>query len=218
MKKLPILLAGAAFWLASVPLVAFAAEPPANGEGGSTGADFSAAKQAIVRHDDHQAAQDLRRAVALLDHEAESAGGDAKRALVAARADLERDASALDRGTEQTARELDRSFARADHAMALAERERAARSWAEKAYARSGRELKQAAASLADAGDWAGGQAKAAAHAAAAGADAVGDKLASGGTWARDEVAHGFDTLGHGLDDLGRAIGVHSKAQPASIG
>ncbi len=53
---------------------------------------------------------------------------------------------------------------------------------------------------------------------AAADADAVGDKLVSGGTWARDEVAQGFDSLGRGLDDLGRAVGVRSKARPAPVG
>jgi hypothetical protein len=206
-------LIGAAVWLGAAQLGAFAAMPPATGEGGATGADFSAATQAIARHDDRQAAADLRDAAALLDREADRAGGDAKRALVAARADLERSARALDHGTEQTAHELDRSFARADHAMALAQREQAAQSWSEKAYARSGRELKEAAASLDDAGDWVGGRAQAAAHAAAAGADAFGDKLARGGHWARDEVASGFDSLGRGLDELGRDVGVHAKAR-----
>ena len=218
MKRFVNPLIGVAVWLGAAQLGVFAAVPPATGEGGAAGADFSAATQAIARHDDHQAAADLRHAAALLEHEADRAGGDAKRALVAARADLERSASALDHGTEQTAHELDRSFARADHAMALAQREQAARSWSEKAYARSGRELKEAAASLDDAGDWVGGQAKAAAHAAAAGADAVGDKLARGGHWARDEVASGFDSLGRGLDDLGREVGVHAKARTLPVG
>lgn len=218
MKKLQIAIIAAAVWLAVGQAAVFAAEPAASGEGGRTGADFSAATRAIARHDDHQAAADLRRAAAVLDHEAARAGGDAKRALVAAGAELEGSARALDRGTQQSAHELDRRFARADHALALAEREQAARSWSAKAYARSGRELKNAAANLDDAGDWIGGHAKAAAHDAAAGAEAVGGKLALGGTWARAEVARGFDSLGRGLDELGRAVGVRGKAAPVMVG
>ncbi|MDE2565980.1 MAG: hypothetical protein KGL50_09325, partial [Burkholderiales bacterium] len=182
-----------------------------------TDADFNAARQAIARHDDHGAASALRRAEAVLAQASAHAGADVRQALDAARAGLEHSAQALDRGTQQSARVLDHAYARADHALALAQREQAAEAWSRQAYRDSGRDLQAAAAHLDSAGDWAGGQAKSAAHAASADAHAVGDKLARGGTWARDEVARGFDTLGQGLDALGRAVGVHTAARPVKL-
>jgi hypothetical protein len=35
----------------------------------------------------------------------------------------------------------------------------------------------------------------------------LGDKLASGATWTREEVAKGFESLGHAINALGQKIG-----------
>ena len=50
-------------------------------------------------------------------------------------------------------------------------------------------------------------EAKAGAAATVADTKALGDKLASGGTWTRDEIAKGFEALGRSLNALGQEIG-----------
>ncbi len=49
------------------------------------------------------------------------------------------------------------------------------------------------------------------------GTPGIGDKLASGGVWARDEVAKAFYSVGHALDDIGHEIGVRHKAAPFDV-
>jgi hypothetical protein len=47
---------------------------------------------------------------------------------------------------------------------------------------------------------------------------AIGDKLASGGVWAKEEIAKGFESLGSGLNKLGQSIGSRNKASPFDVG
>lgn len=110
---------------------------------------------------------------------------------------------------------MDKAFADANHALALAHRAKAVESWTAKAYDQAGYELKEAAHGLESAAAWTGTEAKTAAAAATSDARALGDKLASGGVWAKDEVAKGFESLGTALNKLGRAIGSKAKAAPA---
>jgi len=46
----------------------------------------------------------------------------------------------------------------------------------------------------------------------------AGDKLASGATWVRGEVANGFESLGHAINALGQKIGSSKKAAPVNLG
>jgi hypothetical protein len=47
---------------------------------------------------------------------------------------------------------------------------------------------------------------------------ALGDKLASGTTWAREEVAKGFEALGNAINALGQKIGSSKKAALVNVG
>ena len=47
---------------------------------------------------------------------------------------------------------------------------------------------------------------------------ALGDKLASGATWTRDEAGRGFDALGRALNELGHKIGAKQQAAPLKPG
>ena len=47
---------------------------------------------------------------------------------------------------------------------------------------------------------------------------ALGDKLASGATWTRDEVAKALEALGNGINALGQNIGGIKKASPLAPG
>ena len=179
---------------------------------------FGAAIEAYAKKDYKAAATEVRKAASYVRLEASRATGDVKKGLETANADLEKTASALDKGALKAEKDMDKAFASANHALALAHRARAAQSWARKAYDQAGYELKAAAQGLESAAAWTGSEAKSAATAAAADARAVGDKLASGGVWAKDEVAKGFESLGSGLNKLGQAIGAKSKATPFDVG
>ena len=175
---------------------------------------FLAAADAYAKKDYKTAAREVREGAAYLRLESARAVGGVKKELDAAGAELDRTARSLDRGALKADKSMDKSFADAEHALALAHRAQAAEAWTDKAYDQAGYELKAAAQGLESSAAWAGSKAKGAAASAAADADALGDKLAKGGVWAKDEVAKGFDTLGHALDQLGRTIGLKSKAAP----
>lgn len=46
----------------------------------------------------------------------------------------------------------------------------------------------------------------------------VDDKLASGATWTREEVAKGVESLGNAINALGQKIGTSKKAEPVHVG
>lgn len=179
---------------------------------------FDAARADVAKKEPKAAAIEVRKAASYLRLEAARASGEVKKGLENANAELDRTAALLDQGALGTEKDLERTFAGADHALAMAHRSRAAESWARKAYRQTGYELKAAAHGLESAAAWTGTEAKGAAAAAAADARAIGGKLASGGVWAKDEVAKGFASLGNGLDKLAQAIGSKSKASPFDVG
>lgn len=179
---------------------------------------FGAAVEAYARKDYKAAATEVRKAAAYVRLESARAVGQARTGLDAAAAGLEKTAQALDKGAIKAEKDLDKAFANANHALALAHRAKAAESWARKAYDQAGYELKAAAQGLESAAFWTGAEAKSAASAAVQDARSVGDKLASGGVWAKDEVAKGFESLGGALNKFGQAIGSKSKASPFDVG
>lgn len=150
--------------------------------------------------------------------ESQRAAADVKAGLDAVNTDLEKTAQALDAGSIKSAQDLDKVFAEADRELALAHRAKAAESWSHKAYDQAGYELKAAAHGLESAAAWTGGEGKLAAAAAVNDARALGDKLASGGVWAKDEVAKSFDALGSALDKIGLSLGAKTKAAPFDPG
>ncbi|BFO57417.1 hypothetical protein [Acidovorax sacchari] len=164
--------------------------------------NFVAALDDYAHQDYRAAAVKVRQAAAYVRLEAGRADGDARRALERTGAELDRTAAALDRGGVETEQDLHTTFARADRTLALAHREEAAESWARKAYDRAGYELKAAAQGMENAAAWGSTDVRAAAASAASEARTVGDKLASGAHWTKDEVGRGFDAVRHGLARL----------------
>ena len=179
---------------------------------------FAAAVEAYAKKDYKASAVEVRKAASFLRLESARAVGDAKKGLDAAGVDLDNTARALDRAAVKSESALTTVFARAEHALAVAHRAKAAESWAHKAYDSAGYELEAASGSLKSAAAWTGGEAKSAADAAVGDAHAIGDKLARGGVWAKDEVAKGFDSLAASLNKLGQTIGGKSKASPFDVG
>ena len=179
---------------------------------------FGAAVEAFAKNDFKAATVEVRKAEAYMRLEEARATGDVKKGLDSANADLEKTAQALDKGVVKAEKAMDKAFANANHALALAHRAKAAESWSRKAYDQAGYELKAAAQGLESAAAWTGTEAKAATAGATADARAIGDKLASGGVWAKDEVVKGFESLGSALNKVGQSIGVKTKASPFDVG
>jgi hypothetical protein len=179
---------------------------------------FGAAADDFAKKDFKAAATEVRKAAAYLRLESARAVGEAKKGLDAAGADLEKTARALDKGAVKVEKDMDQSFANANHALALAHRAKAAESWVHKAYDQAGYELKVAAQGLESAAAWTGTEAKSTVAAGVSDARTVGDKLASGGVWAKDEVAKGFESLGSALNRVGQSIGSKAKASPFDLG
>lgn len=174
---------------------------------------FSAAAAAYARKDYKASAMEIRRSVAYLRLEASRSTGQGKRQLDRSLTGLDRLADAAGSGAVSDDRALDRAFARADHALALAHRERAAKSWSEKKYVEVGYEMKAGAQGLDDAATWIGDRSSAGAHEASIETRRVGDELASGAQATRAEVVNGLSTLGHGIERLGHEIdsGAHDR-------
>ena len=179
---------------------------------------FGSAVEAYVKKDYKSAATEIRKAIGFMRLEAGRVTGDSKQALDNSVTELDKLAASVEKGAVKDEKRMDQAFAKADHALALADRSEAAESWARKEYDKAGYELKAAAHGLESAAGWTGAEAKAGASGAVTDTKALGDKLATGATWTRDEVGRGFDALGHALNELGHKIGAKQEAAPVKSG
>ncbi len=179
---------------------------------------FTDAAAAYARKDYKAAATDIRKATGYLRLEAGRATGEARQELDGSVAQLDTLAASVEKGAVKDEQSMAKAFAKADHALALEHRSKAAESWTRKEYDKAGYELKAAAQGLESAAGWAGGEAQAGASATVADTRALSDKLASGATWTRDEVAKGFQSLGNGINALGQKIDGTKKASPFDVG
>ncbi|MEP7208175.1 MAG: hypothetical protein ABI920_14655 [Casimicrobiaceae bacterium] len=179
---------------------------------------FTAAAAAFARRDYQVSAAAVRRAASFVRLEAARATGSARRELDAAIGELDGLAHGLDKGTVREVHAMTGVFMKAEHAIALEHRSKAAESWSRKEYDKAGFELKAAAHGLESAASWAGDKARAGVTTTVAASRDLGQKLASGATWTRAEVANGFDTLGNDINALGQKIGHTSKATPFDVG
>lgn len=206
--------------------VAFAqtTQAPAAAQAASTSASeqpqrhFDSAAEAFARKDYKTAATEIRKATGDLRREASRATGNAKQELNSSVAELDKLAASVEKGGVKDEKSMDKEFARANHALALAHRAEAAESWTHKEYDKTGYELKAAARDLKSAAGWTGVEAKAGASGAVADTEALGDKLATGATWTSDEVGRGFAVLGQALNQLGHKIGAKQQAAPVKSG
>ena len=176
---------------------------------------FTSAVTAFAKKDYKAAAHEIREAAGNVRKEKNRVSGSVRQELNSSVVELDKLAASVEHGGVKDAKSMDKEFARANHALALAHRAEAAESWTRKEYNKAGYELKASAHDLESAAGWTSQEAKAGASAAVAGTRALGDKLATGAKWTRDEVARGFDVLGHALNELGHEVG--EKQQAASL-
>lgn len=179
---------------------------------------FGSAIEAYAKKDYQAAATEIRKATSYVRLEAGRATSEAKQALESSVTELDRLAVSVEKGVVKDEKALDKAFTHANHALALAHRAKAAESWVRKEYEKAGYELKAAAHGLESAAGWVGAESKAGAAGVVADTKALGDKLASGATWTREEVAKGFESLGQAINALGQKIGSSKKAAPVHVG
>jgi hypothetical protein len=179
---------------------------------------FTDAAAAYAKKDYRVAAADIRKATGYLRLEAGRATSDARHGLDRAVAQLDQLASSVNTGAVKGEQSMAGVFAQVDHNLALAHRSKAAEYWARHEYDKAGYELKAAASGLEDAAGWTTAEAKAGVSATVADTRTLGDKLASGATWTRVEVAKGFEALGNSINALGKEIGSTNKAAPFHAG
>ena len=175
---------------------------------------FKDAVAAYAKKDYNAAATEIRKATGYLRLEADRATGTAKQELKGSVKQLDMLAASVERGAVREEQSVTKVFARADHALALAHRSKAAESWARRECDNAGYELKAAANGLESAASWAGRKEQADTSATVADIRELGDKLAGGATWTRDEIAQGFESLGNGINVVGHKIGSTEKASP----
>lgn len=168
---------------------------------------FGSAVEAYAKKDYKAAATEIRKATGYLRLESARVTGAAKQALDSSVTDLDKLAAAVEKGAVKDEKVMDKTFANANHALAMAHRTKAAESWARKEYSQAGYELKAAGRGLESAAGWIGAEAKKGTSTVVADTRALGDKLTSGMTWTRDEVVKGFEALGNSIDALGQKIG-----------
>ncbi len=179
---------------------------------------FTDAVSAYAGKDYKAAAAEIRKANSYLRLEAGRASGAAKQELDSSIAQLDVLAASIEKGAVNDQQTMVKSFAKADHALALEHRSKAAESWARREFDLVGYELKAAAHGLEGAAGWIGGVAKSDISTTAADVRLLGDKLAGGSAWTRDEVAKGFESLGNDINALGPKIGGTRKASPFDVG
>ena len=168
---------------------------------------FTDAVAAYTEKDYKAAAADIRKGTSYLRLEGARATGDANHELHSSIVQLDKLAASVEQGGMKEEHSMARAFAKASHALALEHRAKAAESWTRKEYDKAGYELKAAAHGLESAAGWVGGEAATGASTTVADTRALGDKLAGGATWTRDEVGKGFESLGNGINALGQKIG-----------
>ncbi len=167
---------------------------------------FSDAFAAYGNNDFRAAAMHIRKASSYLRLESGRATGPVRKQLEDALTQLVRLAASVEAAASNCDRSMAIAFAQASLALALEHRSKAAGFWARQAYDKTGYALKTAADGLMNAAAWAGNESDACVRAGAA-TNALGDKLATGAAWTRDEVELGFDMLEQALSELGPRIG-----------
>jgi hypothetical protein len=179
---------------------------------------FGSALAAYVKKDYQAAATEIRKATSYVRLEAGRATSEAQQALETSVAELDTLAASVEKETVKDEKTLVTAFTHSHYALSLAHRAKAAESWTRKEYDKVGYEFKAAAHALESAAGWAGAEAKTGATAVVADTKTLGEKLASGATWTREEVAKGFESLGNAINALGQKIGSSKKAEPVNVG
>jgi hypothetical protein len=169
---------------------------------------FHDAREKFLKKEYQNAAAEIRRGAAFLDEEAKLATDDRKKALIASARELDQLADRERKGAVHSVQELERAFARAEHALARYYHSKALESWYGKAVPDAGRHLKAAAVHLENALDWAGHRLEAGGMQAIQEGKRIGEKMEKGAGWGDSEVRKAIEDMKKEIDEGGHKIGL----------
>jgi hypothetical protein len=172
-------------------IVTFADEPRKN---------FRSAVSAFLNRKLNEAATDIRKGAAFMKLEAERATGDAKKVLADAVADLQKLADDVQKGVVADLKDLQNSFARAEHALARHHYMKAVELREKNETQKAGREL-QTAADYVDSGQvWLTKKMHKGTQDVVNEARRVAGKMVAGAGASAEDIGKAFDNLGKELD------------------
>lgn len=176
---------------------------------------FHKARESFLKKDFRDAAADIRLAVAYLKDESAKATGDVKQELISSGAELAGLADRVEKKAVRSEKELDDSFARAEHAIARQYHAMASESWVKKEASAAGERLKAAAAHLENALTLTGQWTKEESKKIIQDAKDIGEKMEKGVDVAGSEVSKSLDALNKEMDETARKASLSiSKADP----
>ena len=161
---------------------------------------MAAARQSFLKGDMNEASEQIGKASADVKRQANEVAKDAKGGVTKAAAELDQLGRSVKAGSVKSADELNKSFAKVDHALATAWHKTAAETQAAGKDASGA--LTRAAAGLDGAAKWSGNKLQ---QGAQASVDAI-RKAGEGVQTGADAVRNWFQGIGDGITDLGRRL------------
>ncbi|MEZ6097833.1 MAG: hypothetical protein R3E01_02565 [Pirellulaceae bacterium] len=174
------------------------------------------AHESFLKKDFKAAAHELRLAGGFLHAAASNAAGDAKAALVASANEVDRLAKDVESGTVKSAKTLENTFARAEHALAIHNHVKAKTAIENQHHAAGGHYLRSAVNHVENAAKWAGHELEAGAVETANGVRLVAGKVVEGTGFVPDEVGKGVTWVGTEVEKLGTLIEPHETPAESS--
>jgi len=169
---------------------------------------FHKARESFFKKDMKASAAEIRKGATFLKMQEGRATAEGKKALMASVNELEKLAKGVENGTIKSVKELDQTFARAHHALALHHQLKAKESWVKKEAKMAGHDLKAAAIHLEHALKWSGHELKAGVVNVIKDTGLLAGKLIEGIGWVPEEVGSALEYKGKGgvLEEVGKAI------------
>ncbi len=173
--------------------------------------NFQKARESFLKKDLRSSAAAIRKGAAYFKSLEEQAQEKGKQTFLTSVEELENLADRVEKGTVKSVKEIDRTFARASHALAQYHYHKATESWAMKETAKTGQELEAAGAHLESAIKQAGGKAESGAGSVIQDTRLLAGKLLQGAGSVNAEVEKGIKALGVEINKLGEKVKVLKK-------
>lgn len=170
------------------------------------GEHFHKARENFLKKDFKGAASEIRKGAAFLRLQAARATTEGKKGLIVSVADLEKLANDVEKGTVTSAKTLDRTFAKAHHALARHHYLKALEYRTKKDTKRAGHSLRASAVHLEHAFAWTGHELEAGTVKVVRTAHELGDKLIVGTGLMTDDVVKAIDYMGREIEKLGKLL------------
>ena len=167
---------------------------------------FQEARENLLKGNFSDAAVEIRQAALFLKSESVKAAGEAKQDLIQSAQDLDKLADSVEKKAITSESDLDKSFIRADYALARYYHSKASEAWARKEVSHTGRYLKAAGMQLEDAFRWAGGRIDEKSKEAIQKAKDVGERMEKGVAGAWSDVVKYFEEANKEMNDAARRM------------